>query len=57
MWNLRTTVPVIVGALGMIRKGLDKNIKMIPGNIIQIIQKIALIGGAHILREVLTIPS
>ena len=31
MWHLKTTtVPVIVGALGMIKKGTDKHINKIP---------------------------
>ena len=33
MWHLKTTtVPVIVGALGMIKKGSDKHINKIPGS-------------------------
>ena len=32
MWHIKTTiVPVIVGALGMIKKGTDKYINKIPG--------------------------
>ena len=31
-WNLKaTTVPVIVGALGMIKKGCQKHLDKIPG--------------------------
>ena len=31
MWGMRTeTVPVIVGALGLIRKGMDQNLGKIP---------------------------
>ena len=33
MYHLNAaTIPVIVGALGMIRKGTSKNIEKIPGN-------------------------
>ena len=33
MWHLKTTTaPVIVGALGMIKKGTDEHINMIHGN-------------------------
>ena len=32
MWGMRTkTVPVIVGAQGLIRKGMDQNLGKIPG--------------------------
>ena len=32
MWHFQTTnVPVIMGALGMIKKGTDKHIKKISG--------------------------
>ena len=34
MWHLEiTTVPVIVGALGIIKKGIDKHINKVPGNL------------------------
>ena len=33
MWKVRTKiVPVIIGALGTIRRGLDQNLRLIPGN-------------------------
>ena len=53
MWHLNaTTIPVIMGALGMIRKGTSKNIKKILGNSkLQELQKIILIGTAHVLRK------
>ena len=32
MWGMRTeTVPVIVGALGFLREGMDQNLGKIPG--------------------------
>ena len=56
MWQLKTqTVPVIVGALGTIGKGLDKHLEKIPGNpSINEIQKITLLGTVHILRKTLS---
>ena len=57
MWKLRTnTVPVIVGALGMIKKGCQKHFDTIPGEPqLQEIQKIVLTSTAHILRKALSI--
>ncbi|XP_028517939.1 uncharacterized protein LOC110248967 [Exaiptasia diaphana] len=57
MWGLKTsTIPVIIGALGLIKKGIDKYINKIPGNIkIVELQKIVLLGTAHILRRTLSI--
>lgn len=52
MWGMRTeTVPVIVGALGLIREGMEQNLGEIPGaSNINELQKIILLGTAHILR-------
>ena len=57
MWEMKTsTVPIVVGALGLIKKGLEKYAKQIPGQIqIVELQKIALLGSAHILRRTLSI--
>ena len=57
MWGMRTeTVPVIVGALGLIREGMDQNLGKIPGTSnINELQKIILLGTAHILRRFLSI--
>jgi hypothetical protein len=57
MWEMKTTtIPIVVGALGLIKKGLDKRIKQIPGNpTIPEIQKIVLLGSAHIIRRTLSI--
>ena len=50
------TVPVVIGALGVIKKGMDKCIERIPGSVnINELQKITLLGTAHILRKVLSI--
>ena len=46
-----TTIPVVIGALGLIKKGLEKYIERIPGNITEL-QKITLL---HILRKTLSI--
>ena len=45
MWGMKaTTTPVAIGALGLIKKGLEKYTKQIPGNIkISELQKIALL--------------
>jgi hypothetical protein len=33
MWKVRTKfVPVITGALGAIKKGLDQNLQLLPGH-------------------------
>ena len=49
-------IPVAIGALGLIKKGSEKFISEIPGNInLNEIQKTALVGTAHILRKVLSI--
>ena len=51
-----TTIPVVIGALGLIKKGLEKYTKQIPGNIkIGELQKIALLGTSRILRKTLSI--
>ena len=34
MWGLKTiTVPVVIGALGLVKKGIEKHIDKIPGKI------------------------
>ena len=57
MWGMRTeTVLVIVGALGLLREGMDKNLGKIPGaSNINELQKIILLGMAHILGRFLSI--
>ena len=50
-----TTLPVVIGALGAIKKGMRSIIEKIPGKIIiEELQKITLVGTAHILRKVLS---
>ena len=56
MWQLRTiTLPIVVGALGMLKKGADDFIDQIPGksNICEV-QKIALTSTANLLRKFLS---
>ena len=56
MWKMKTkTIPVIVGALGMIKKGIQKYVSEILGNLsLAEIQKIVLNSTAHILRGTLS---
>ena len=57
MWKMKTTtLPVVIGELGVIKKGMRLTVEKIPGTInIEELQKIALMGTAHILRKVLSI--
>lgn len=57
IWNLKAmTVPVIKGALGVIKKGFQNNLNKIPGQLqLQEIQKLILTSTAHILRKRLSI--
>ena len=56
MWNVKTKViPVIIGATGAISKSFRKYVSNITGNHeVKELQKTAILGTAHILREVLT---
>ena len=56
MWKIKTkTIPVIVGALDMIKKGTQKYVNEIPGNLsIAEIQKIVLNNTAYILRRAIS---
>ena len=47
-------MPIITGALGTIKKGLDQKLQSLPGQPSAIeLQKITLMSTAHIIREVL----
>ena len=51
MWLMKTVViPVVVGALGTVKKGMVENIKKVSE-----IQKICMLGSARILRKVLSV--
>ena len=56
MWKLKTkTIPVVISALGMIKKGTQNFMDQIPGKpSLQEMQKIVLTSTAHILRKVLS---
>ena len=50
------TVSVVIGALGVIKKGQEKYVNRIPGTTsVSEHQRISLLGIAHILRKVLSI--
>ena len=55
MWNLKCTiVPVIIGATGIVTRSLNKNLETIPGkHSIDSLQKTAILGTSHVIREVL----
>ena len=57
MWNTKTIViPLVIGSLGIIRKGMKRYVEQLPGKImIEELQKIVLLGTAHILRRTLSI--
>ena len=49
LWHMKTvTIPAVIGALRMIKKGAEKHPNLVE------MQKIALIGTAHILRKTLS---
>ena len=56
VWKMKTTtLPVAIGALGVIKKGMTLKVEKIPGTIhIEKLQKIVLMGTARILRKVLS---
>jgi len=55
MWNVKAKViPVIIGATGTISKPFRKYVSNIPGNHgVKELQKITILGTAHILKKVL----
>ena len=55
MWNVKTKMlPIIVGATGTISKSFRKYVSNIPGkHEVKELQKTAILGTAHTLREVL----
>ena len=56
-WNLSNvrTIPVVIGALGTVYGGITEYIKTISPKIdFRVLQKTALLGTAHILRNFLT---
>ena len=56
-WNLRKvrTIPIVIGALGTVSKGLKEYMKNLAPNISMCtVQKTTLLGTAHIIRNFLT---
>ena len=59
MWGMKAkTIPVVIGALGLVKKGMEKFTQQIPGNIkIQERQKITLVEHQHRISEERHYPS
>ena len=57
MWHMKTVViPVVVGALGTVKKSMVENMKKVSERAtISEIQKICMLGFARILRKVLSV--
>ena len=57
MWGLKTTtIPVVMEALGTIKKEIENYSKKIPGDVnTHELQKITFLFTAHLLRRVLSI--
>ena len=55
MWHMKILViPMVVGALGTVKKEMEENIKKVPERAtVTEIQKICRLGSARILRKVL----
>jgi hypothetical protein len=55
MWEVRTKImPVIIRALGIIKKGLDQKLQLLPGQSSAIeLQIITLMSTANIIHKVL----
>ena len=56
-WHMKTkTVPIIIGALGVVNKNTPTYLKEVPGNItVDELQKITLLGTSTILRKALSL--
>jgi hypothetical protein len=55
MWDTkRTIILVVIGATGIVTRGLRKNSEAIPGkHSIDSLQKTAILGTSHVIRKVL----
>jgi len=55
MWNSKCTIiSVIIGATGIVRRSLRKNLEAVPGkHSIDSLQKTPILGTSHIIRKVL----
>jgi hypothetical protein len=56
MWNMKCMIiQVIIGATGIVTKGLKKHLEAIPGkHSIESLQKTALLGTSYVIRKVIT---
>jgi hypothetical protein len=54
MWNMKfMMIPILIGATGIVTKGLKKNLDAISGkHSINFLQKTAILGISQIIREV-----
>jgi hypothetical protein len=51
MWKVRTKiVPVIIAALGTIKKGLDQNLQLLPGHPWATEPQVTLMSTAHSIQ-------
>jgi hypothetical protein len=55
MWNMKCVyIPAVTGATGIVTRGLRKNLEAIPGkHSVESLQKTAVLGTPHVMREVL----
>jgi hypothetical protein len=55
MWNLKCRIiPIVIGATGIVTRCLKKNLEAVSGkHSIDSLQKTAILGTSHIIREVL----
>jgi hypothetical protein len=54
-WNLKcTSIPIVIGATGIVMRSLKKNLEAVPGkHSIDSLQKTAMLGTSHIIWKVL----
>jgi predicted phage tail protein len=55
MWSMKCMIiPVVIGAAGIVTRGLWRNLDAIPGkHSIDLLQKTAALGTSHIIQKVL----
>ena len=55
IWTLKyTSIPVIIGATGIVTKSFRKGLDAVPGkHSIDSLQKTAILGTSHIIRKVM----
>jgi hypothetical protein len=54
MWNMKgMIIPVVIGATGIVTRGVRKNVDAIPGkHSIDSLQKTGVLGTSHLTRKV-----